>query len=271
VHVTVLAALAALVLIAHAGNIALNYPQEWRGEVIPWQLALLHAWGVTAQPGWNAPSWSISAEWFAYLCFPLLAPALTRARESLIALVIALAALGGTALIFAIFDWRLNTWVGAPALTRVFGEFLCGAALCRAVMLGIGQSRGDLVGAAAFALFLVGASVNFPDFGLVALLALTIFGAATARRSLVSALGCRPLLWLGEISYSIYMVHFPALLVLRRFWQHLGFAQWSASGKAVAFAITVLLVVALAAALFYLVEHPARTRLRDQVGKLAPA
>ena len=42
-------------------------------------------------------------------------------------------------------------------------------------------------------------------------------------------------------------------------------------GKALAFAITVSLVIALAAMLFYGVERPARMRLRDRMGKLAPA
>jgi peptidoglycan/LPS O-acetylase OafA/YrhL len=77
-------------------------------------------------PRWNVPSWSISAEWFAYLLFPLLAPALMWVRERAMALLIAVAALAATALLFTIADWTLNTWVGAPALTRVFGEFLCG-------------------------------------------------------------------------------------------------------------------------------------------------
>jgi peptidoglycan/LPS O-acetylase OafA/YrhL len=38
-----------------------------------------------------------------------------------------------------------------------------------------------------------------------------------------------------------------------------------------AFVMTVVLVVALAAMLFYVVERPARSRLRDRMGKFAPA
>lgn len=34
---------------------------------------LIHAWGTTSHYSWNFPSWSISAEWFAYLF--LFAPA----------------------------------------------------------------------------------------------------------------------------------------------------------------------------------------------------
>jgi peptidoglycan/LPS O-acetylase OafA/YrhL len=285
VHVTVLLALFVLIHLAAASHFPLNNPQEWRASEIPWQLALLHAWGVTAKPGWNAPSWSISAEWFAYLLFPLLAPALMLVQNRLTAFSIAIAALAVTAAIFSMADWSLNTWVGAPALARVFGEFLCGAALCRAVALKhllffstrspsrglLPHPTGDLLGTAAFLLFLIGASAGLADFGLIALLALTILGAATAETFLARFLGSAALVWLGEISYSIYMVHFPVLLVIRRFWERVGIAQWSASGRVVAFGVTLGVVILFAAMLFYLIERPARVRLRDQMGRLGPA
>jgi len=120
-------------------------------------------------------------------------------------------------------------------------------------------------------LFLIGASSGLPDFGLVALLALTILGTATAQTVLTRLLGSTALVWLGEISYSIYMIHVPALLVLRRFWERAGFMHWPASAKAGAFAVTIGTIIALAAMLFYLVERPARMRLRDRIGRLAPA
>lgn len=273
VHVTVLAGLAAVVSLASAVGFGFNNPQEWQWDDLIWQLTLLQAWGVTTTPRWNVPSWSISAEWFAYLLFPLLAPALIWVRERAIALLIAVAALAATALLFTIADWTLNTWVGAPALTRVFGEFLCGAALCRAVALSPEYARpsGDILATGAFLAFLFGASTGVADFALVAFLALTIFGASTSRRFVPQVLGSRPFVWLGEISYSVYMVHFPILIIIRRVWERLGFAHWPATGKISAFIITVALVLALAAMVFYVVERPARTRLRDRMGKFAPA
>jgi len=105
----------------------------------------------------------------------------------------------------------------------------------------------------------------------VAFLALTIFGASTSRRFVPQGLGCRPFVVLGEISYSVYMVHFPVLIIIRRVWERLGFAHWPATGKISAFIITVALVLALAAMVFYVVERPARARLRDRMGKFAPA
>ena len=117
---------------------------------------LLQAWGVTTTPRWNVPSWSISAEWFACLLFPLLAPALIGVRErAIVVLELAVAALAATALLFTIADWTLNTWV-PPALTRVFGEFLCGAALCPHPRPKPEYARpsGDILATGAFLAFL---------------------------------------------------------------------------------------------------------------------
>ena len=42
-------------------------------EAVFANLFLVHAWGVLDNLTFNTPSWTISAEWFAYLCFPLIA------------------------------------------------------------------------------------------------------------------------------------------------------------------------------------------------------
>src|SRR5262249_33513064 len=147
--------------------------------------------------------------------------------------------------IFAAFDWSLNTWVGAPALTRVSGEFLCGAVLRRALEIGVKTPghAGDVLGIGAFAAFLVGASVGLPDFPLIALLAVTVFAAAGAQGPLARILGSTPLIWLGEVSYSIYMVHFPVLLIFRRLCERMGLLGEGAITQTLAFAIAVGLVI----------------------------
>ena len=45
---------------------------------------MVQAWTPVLELGWNYPSWSISAEWFAYLAFPFVVYAVARlARRGL--------------------------------------------------------------------------------------------------------------------------------------------------------------------------------------------
>jgi peptidoglycan/LPS O-acetylase OafA/YrhL len=278
VHLTVLTALVAIVAVAHAFGIALNSPQSWRTQDLYAHLLLLHAWGLTDTVSWNAPSWSISAEWFAYLLFPMLAPLLFALRDRTSALVVAAMALTLTAGIFWLTGRSFNSWIGLSVLLRVSGEFICGAALCRAVALqhdSLREAQGsrrtgdwlaDGVGVAAFLAFFVGASTGLPDFALVALLAVVIFAVANSSGLLSALLGNPPVRWLGEVSYSIYMVHFPVLLVLRRLFESFGYARWSSTGQALAFFVSIGVVIAAAALVYYAVERPARLRLRDRMG-----
>lgn len=73
IHVSMLAILIPASYVALAHGAVANNPNAWRLTDLPWYFALMHAWGFVDSAGWNPPSWSISAEWFAYLLFPLLA------------------------------------------------------------------------------------------------------------------------------------------------------------------------------------------------------
>src|SRR5262249_61868036 len=103
----------------------------------------------------------------------------------------------------------------------------------------------------AFVAFLFGASLGLQDFALVALQALTILGTALSSGHVTQILGSRALVWLGEISYSVYMVHFPILIIIRRLWEWLGFAQWQGNGHIFSFPAPVVFILALPAKAFY--------------------
>ena len=47
-------------------------------------MSLTNGFGFENSVGWNAPSWSVSSEFFAYLCFPFLAALLFRASLSML-------------------------------------------------------------------------------------------------------------------------------------------------------------------------------------------
>ena len=99
--------------------------------LIPANLLLVQAWGVTDHAGLNIPSWSISAEWFVYLLFPLLA-LLVRGRRPWFALGVALV----VAIAIDLMRARVGLRPGEDATfdfgnLRAVASFLAGMAVCR--------------------------------------------------------------------------------------------------------------------------------------------
>lgn len=276
VHIAVLAALVAIVLGAGRLGLNLRSPEAFQLGELPWQVLLVHAWGVTDQVSWNVPSWSISAEWFAYLCFPLVALGLRRVSEPRMLLLIAAASLGIEALIFSVAGWGLSgAWIAPSALVRIAGSFVCGAALCRYATLRqtleSKSARNDFLAMVALLAFLAGPSFGAPDFALIALLAIFIGGLAMSSGVTAKLFSLAPMVWLGEISYSLYMVHFPVLRALNIVFKPERLAAMGPFEMAGAYCMSIGICVACAAVLYYLVEHPLRVRLRNAVGKMPHA
>ncbi len=272
VHVAMLLVMIVMVSVSRATGRAIS-AESFNASDLIWQFTLTHAWGFGDVVSWNVPSWSISAEWFAYLLFPFIALGLHRVSSVNIAYSLSVGSLLAMTVLFKLTGFSVDGWIGPPALLRVTGEFICGAALCRAMFLEASSGQrgwsGDLVGVAAFIGFLAAASLSVSDYFLVALLALTVAGAAAADGVLKGFLGSRLMVWLGEISYSIYMVHFPVLIVLRRVYERFGYEGWSSLLQMTAYIATFGVVIAAAAALYYTVERPTRMRLRNRFGELA--
>ena len=273
VHIAVLAALVIAVLGAGQLGLNLRSPEAFTLDALPWQVLLIHAWGVTDQMSWNVPSWSISAEWFAYLCFPFVAYGLGRVRDPRWLLALAGASLGTAALIFSLMGWGLaSAWIAPSALVRIAGSFVCGAALCRyAVLCRALESKSTLNDVAAMAslvVFLILPSLGAPDYILIALLA--VFIAALAMSSGVTArlFSLAPLIWLGEISYSLYMVHFPVLRALGIVFRPERLTAMGPTAAAGIYCLCIGVCIACAAMLYYLVERPLRVRLRNAVGEM---
>jgi peptidoglycan/LPS O-acetylase OafA/YrhL len=276
VHIAVLAALVVAVSVAGRLGLNLRSPEAFQFSELPWQILLVHAWGVTDQVSWNVPSWSISAEWFAYLCFPLVAVGLGRVHEPRVLLLVAVASLGIAALIFSMAGWGLSgAWIAPSALVRIAGSFVCGAVLCRYATLRKAlesKSRfNDTLAMTALLAFLVLPSFGAPDFALIALLAIFIGALAMSSGVTSKLFSLAPLVWLGEISYSLYMVHFPVLRVLNVVFKPERIQAMGPFAMVGAYCVSIGICVACAAVLYYLVEHPLRVRLRNAVGKMPHA
>jgi len=180
------------------------------------QVVLLNAW-YPRDAQWNIPSWSISAEFFAYALFPIVVTLHARARAS--------CELAMAALSVAFFSYILATSgsldiiVGLAPARCIAGFFLgmllyfhrdAVARLPEIVLTGL-----QIASVAAILLILT-TPVADPwivpaFFGLVAT-------TWTDQGLLPKLLRRRPLLWLGDISYSVYLNHVCVIEILEFLW-----------------------------------------------------
>lgn len=176
-------------------------------------LTLIHAWGATPDLLFNLPSWSISAEWFAYLLFPvfilLFAPLLNRPILLTALSVIALIALEAANIMATGKPLLQATW--NLGVLRIVPTFALGIALYRLGETHSAGARGALLALAGTLLALIAATLLAAPYVVIVLcLAGIVFLAADVERHGGLAPLCRPFpVLLGEISYSVYLWHFP--------------------------------------------------------------
>ncbi|EJN08093.1 acyltransferase [Herbaspirillum sp. YR522] len=166
-------------------------------------LLMLHAPWIDYR-SWNYPSWSISAEWHAYLLFPLLVPVVLRLRRAMATIV----ALACVLVPFALYLQHVQPdqypTNGVVVLARVLPLFLLGM-----LLFHFRSQRVLRSGLAALLIVLATLVLLSIDRWAPAavLLAPALVLAAMSPNWLQAALRHDSLLLLGRISYSLYMTH----------------------------------------------------------------
>lgn len=164
---------------------------------------LVHAWGAVDGLTLNYPSWSISAEWFAYLAFPIPMLIAFRQKRVLLALGFALAAFGVAYWGVAEAGKPLLQQTSLLSLGRIAIEFFVGVTLFAAASTRARETLWILL--AAFAASLVACAAGVVDAGLPVVMAMPLAIFVLFRRPKLMA--HRALVYGGHISYSLYMVH----------------------------------------------------------------
>lgn len=228
--------------------------------------ALIHPFLASAALA-NPPSWSIGVELGCYLAFPLLLAGLRRLDGRVVPTVMVLALLWA--------EWRiqfrlLGVTHGAGAMERG----LCGFALGMAINLWSAPfGRWRHAGLIAAALELIGlggiawslCSVSWACFPPCS--ALLLAGLGLDRGPVARALRAEPWLWLGRISFSVYLAHYPLLVSAERV---LNPKQLGESGEWLWYAGLLAALLALSTLLWRYVEEPGRSlprRLRRRWGR----
>lgn len=225
-------------------------------------------WGQ--QESFNGQAWSVSSEWFAYLLFPLAALALIRFRTVVSAAVGVVAAYGVLIAVWVCLYWNQAPY-GANALLRVACEFI-GGALLFVIWERTHQQHPDQVWSVLTFVTLVGMLTAVWKFGalneraviVAPLLGILIFTIAMSEDSapLSWLLSTRAAIWGGEVSYCLYMTHGLVQPVINHLFSPSSIAAHGFAVRA-AIGVGIALVIAVAAvATYYLIEVPARRRMR---------
>ena len=183
------------------------------------KLFLVDTWWTGHFETWNVPSWSISAEWMAYLLFPVLLYFCQALNKRLIPLGI----LTLSALLIVAFKWRGEASIGQDinnlGVLRCLTEFCMGILVFRlSDSFKIGQGVGYALLVSALAAFYAGVSFEVSDYYFAPLcFAGVLLGLISTSGIFHRALSIKPLVYVGEISYSIYMVHYWVLYMMTMF------------------------------------------------------
>jgi peptidoglycan/LPS O-acetylase OafA/YrhL len=227
------------------------------------QLFCLTAWlpfSALNQP-WDGPTWSISCEAFFYLAFPLLVAFVKRLtpgqRGMLLLAGFCAQGLWIAALLRFVPASRSGHLVSQFPLTHLF-EFVLGIAVqcyCRELQRGGRSFDRAALGASLLAVLAVGVlsvwrPVEPAYYLLSPCFALLVGSFALQKRPAWGLLGLRPMVVLGEASFSLYLIHVPLI--------HL--AELAGIGQRGALALLAGLV-ALSVILFLTIERPMRAAI----------
>ena len=264
VHFATLLAVLAMVAVADR----LGYQLTDAGYSAPdfaRNLLLIQTWTPDFRLNWNYPSWSVSSEWFAYLLFPPSVAVATRTLTS--ARRVAVFGLVTLAASVAVLEgWR--PWPFFE-LVLVVPTFLTGAAIWWAFRTtASGRLPPRIAPEVCVTVAIVGCYLPLPELGTAVIVTGLVAGIAALARlgpNCHRAWIARPVVFLGEVSYSLYLSHTLAQKVLGKL---LPAAHFESSPPALKAAVVAAYLAAIALAClgtYYLVEKPGRRALRRAV------
>ena len=253
---------------------------------IPTNLFLIHSFGIHKVFTWNVPSWSISAEWWAYMVFPFLVFFLYRRKKLAIALLVLFVIISYLALMFwvprkdpfdptAIVPHNLDITFDYGFLRGLAG-FVAGMLVYKIydanVFRNIFQKDGTALLVILCTLFCLHIGINDVFYMILFALVVYIFACNNGKLHAICNNGIAQ--YLGKISYSIYMTGmFLALPYLMGFIQLPGVRYANGSGDTGFLVglgyclLNLLIMIGMSTLTYYGVEKPCRKFINSKWGK----
>jgi peptidoglycan/LPS O-acetylase OafA/YrhL len=259
-HLATLAFYVGVALALYFGLAKTDNPARYPFSDLPAQLLLLHAIDGDRLT-FNFPSWSLSAEMFCYVLFPIVA-ALAARRKALIIALVVLLALANTLWAQSAGTMPWADWINSGGAIRALPGFNLGVAcyLFRGRIARWPVLPGMLT-ASLTAFILLGWMLPAMA-ALVAVYAIAVLAIqpdCTGRATLLSKL--RLDRW-SPLTYSCYMLHIPVATVIITFGSHL-LSPGVPGGKLILAPLAVVVLGWASVVSFHRFETPLRRYLTD--------
>jgi len=171
------------------------------------------------------------------------------------------------AVIYGYFGLDVATsFKGWRAIFRVLSEFWLGVFLF--MLIGrhsVSSVLGEVAVVVALGGFVLLPYLAAGDVWLLLLCPVLITGLHKADGAMSRFFSSTPMVYVGKVSYSVYIVHFPVQLVLVQLYARLGVPGAGPLGKALGLVAAMGIAVAAGALLFHFVENPFRKAMAERI------
>jgi peptidoglycan/LPS O-acetylase OafA/YrhL len=239
-----------------------------RNDHIISNLLMTHAWNINDALSWNTHSWSLSAEWFAYLFLFVLAAFVLRINRFFGLMILITVVVYFIAKWFNVDRFSLNHY-SYNGLERIIPEFFLGIILC------LLRLRYEISKRAATFIFVLGFTLMLLilvfDYKVDALCILA-FGSIVYALSFYTHLdrffSSARLIYFGNISFAFYMFQLIAFYLLKPFQNYLEYVGMAEDYRlGLQLLLLFFINITLAAAAYRYFEEPMRVLLVNKLIK----
>jgi peptidoglycan/LPS O-acetylase OafA/YrhL len=250
-------------------------------------LLLIHSFGIHKIFTWNVPSWSISAEWWSYMVFPFIAIFLYQKKQMAVLILLTFVVLAYMGIIYWIprksymdptklAEHNLDSTFDFGFLRGLAG-FVTGILVYKVYQAGLLRKifQQDITAILVILITLVSLHFGLSDGLCIVLFALVVFTFAQSNRFLHQICNNRLAQYLGNISYSIYLVQFfplvpffywniklPGVVYPKDAQPYTSF--WRGAGYLL---IYMILLIGFSSLTYYFIEKPCRKYINRRWGK----